>query len=392
MPEKKHTYNPICIESYKPAFYMVVAVWVSCMGLMLPATVAAQNIGNWTFNNILTGTPGLFNTVSTADFSSSVPIHSFNGGTEYFGENGWPAGALNSSMYLQFSLTPAAGYQLDISSLIITIRRSNTGSPAGAGPNNWSLRSSLDGFTTDIASGSMTYNYANYTVTPGSSFLNLYTTITFRLYGYNTTVNAGGSSRLVVDNITVKGLGYLLPVTLGDLTAAITEDRVNLSYTVYNTEVNSRYSIERSTDGIHFSTVNTTEETSAAAEKKYACTDVILSLPGVSTFYYRVHLLSNSGTDIYSAITMAKTKNSTAPVKIFISNGQLHIAGSFPEEGSYQAIIYSTNGQVITRVAFNAAGGYNTFTLPVNSKIPAGYIVQVGNNKGYSSAVLLANP
>ncbi|MEP7277632.1 MAG: hypothetical protein ABI813_03220, partial [Bacteroidota bacterium] len=168
---------------------------------MMPRDTTAQSIGGWTFNNLLTGTPGLYNTISTADFSAGIPTRAFNGGTEYYGQNGWPSGALNTAKYLQFSLTPSAGYQLDISTLVLRIRRSNTGSPAGSGPTSWALRSSLDGFTTDIASGTMTHAYANYTVTPGTGFLNLYSTVVFRLYGYTASTGSGGNSRFVVDNI-----------------------------------------------------------------------------------------------------------------------------------------------------------------------------------------------
>jgi hypothetical protein len=389
MPKITRRYYPVYIRRYKPVFYSLLGILLSGLGFLLPCSGSAQNIGNWTFNNILTGTPGLFNTVSTADFSTSVPTHSFNGGTEYYGENGWPAGSLNTSMYMQFSLTPSVGYQLDISSLVFSLRRSNTGSPAGAGPNSWSLRSSLDGYTTDIASGSMTYNYVNYTVTPGSGFLNLYTTVTFRLYGYNTTVNAGGNSRLVVDNITAKGLGYLLPIKLDAFSAVINEDRVSLSYTVYNTEENSHYTIERSPDGINFNTVATTEETGNTAEKEYTYTDDIQALPGVSSLFYRIHVLGTAGTNIYSPGIVVKRKTSTAHIKTFMNNGQLYINGSFPGDGIYQAVIYSTNGQALARIPFTAATGYNTFIFNVNTHIPAACIIHLSGNNGYSASVVL---
>jgi len=388
MTKTRHTYNRLSDRKYHIVFYIAFNL---TLVLLLQGSLKAQNIGNWTFNNTLTGTPGSFNTISTADFSAGVPTHSYNGGTEYFGENGWPSGALNTAMYMQFSLTPSAGYQLDISSLVLTIRRSNTGSPAGAGPNSWALRSSLDGFTTTIASGSMTYNYANYTVTPGSSFLNLYGTVTFRLYGYNTTVNPGGNNRLVIDNITVKGLGYLLPVKLGAFTAAITDSRVNISYTVYNTEKNSLYLIERSPDGINFSTVHTTEETDNTAEKKYACTDDLPLLNSVSQLFYRVRLISQSAAPAYSASIVVKRNISALPVKTFIRNNQLYISGTLPNDGVYQADVYTTAGQALRHIVFTATAGYNTCTLPLNMPAPASYIIHLSGNKGYSSAVLSVN-
>lgn len=388
MCKTEHTYNPICIKSYNTAFYTLFTVFAFVSGLLFPTTSKAQSIGNWTFNSILTGTPGTFNTVSTADFSPGVPIHTFNGGTEYYGENGWPAGAINTSMYLQFSLTPAAGYQLDINTIILTIRRSNTGTPAGSGPTSWSLRSSLDGFTNDIAAGSMTLTYANYTVTPGSSFLNLYTTTTFRLYGYNATIGSGGNSRFVIDNLTVNGIGFLLPVALGNLHAVVQDEKVNLSYTVYNTIENSHYFIERSADGIHFTTITSTQEVNAATEKQYSYADDIQSFSDVSQLYYRVYMLTSSGTPVYSNITFVKIKIGQPQIKTFISSNQLHINGTFPVNDVCQAVVYTLTGQAVWRTTFTVVAGYNAFTLPLNKYMPSAYVIHLSGSKGYSANII----
>lgn len=391
MPENQPAYYHICLKNYRSAFYKLLAVlWIVTESL-LPRSIYAQNIGNWTFNNILTGTPGPLNTISNADFSASVPIHAFNGGTEYYGENGWPAGALNTSMYMQFSLTPTAGYQLDINSIVLTIRRSNTGSPAGSGPTSWSLRSSLDGFTSDIASGSMTLTYANYSVTPGSSFLNIYSTVTFRLYGYNATVGSGGNSRLVADNITVKGLGYLLPVTLGAFNAAIIQDAVNLSYTVYNTGQGSQYVLERSTDGIHFNAVNTTIEVTDAPEKKYVFTDALQALADAASLYYRIHLVNNSGMNIYSFTLRVKNDMHTAPLKMFIRNNQLYISGVLTDGGVYTADVYTVSGQAVSHTIFTAASGYNSYIFPLSKPMPATCIIHVTNGRAYSASAMSYN-
>jgi hypothetical protein len=385
-----HTYNHLFKRRCFYVFYTFRILILSICSVF-PATIFAQSIGNWTFSNVLTGIPGLHNTVSVADFSSSVPIHTFNGGTEYFGENGWPSGAINTAMYMEFSLTPTTGYQLDISTLVLTLRRSNTGSPAGSGPTTWSLRSSLDGFTSNIASSAMTLTYANYTVTPGSSFLNLYTTVTFRLYGYNTTISAGGNSRFVIDNITVNGISYLLPVKLGGLYATLQNEKVNLSYTVYNTEENTRYLIERSADGINYSLVHTTEELNTAAEKSYHYSDDIQSLNTSTELFYRLHMISNSDLHTFSASVIVKTKIASAHIKTYISNNQVHITGTFPADDIYETIIYSANGQVIASIPFNATTGYNSFKLNTGTKIPSVSIIQIRNNKGYSISLITVN-
>lgn len=353
------------------------------IAIYLPAhQLSAQSIGNWTFNNLLTGTAGLHNTVSSADFSASVPIRSYNGGTEYFGENGWPTGAANTAMYLQFSLSPLSGYQLDISTIVLRMRRSNTGAPAGSGPLSWSLRSSLDGFAADITNGSMTHNYADYAVTPGAAFTNIYSTITFRLYGYNTTISSGGNSRLVLDNIVVNGIGYLLPLQLGPLAATLSGEKVNLSFTAYQTATNNRYFIERSADAIHFSSLYLITEINGAAESTHGYTDDIGPFTAPGIFYYRIHSRDNDEKDSYSNIVTIRRKPVRPSIKIAIRNGCLYMDGQFAAAGNYTVQVYNAGGQLLASSYFSAAAGNNSMRLNIPARLPAVPIIKITSDKG----------
>jgi hypothetical protein len=339
---------------------------------------------------VLSGTPGSYNTVSNADFAAAVPTRSFNGGVEYFGENGWPAGSVNNNMYLQFSLSPLAGYQLDISSLVLRMRRSNTGSPAGAGPTSWTLRSSLDGFTTDIATGSITHNYADYTVIPGA-FVNIYTTVTFRLYGYNTVINSGGNSRLVMDNIRVNGIGYLLPVKLGAINGQLNGENAHISFTVYQTEINSRYYLERSQDGIRFNTVYKLEEKDAAASKTYSYADNLQLVSTAAIYYYRVRLQNNDGRNSFSNTITLRKHTVAATIQPYIKNGLLYLNGPLPAEGQYEVAVFNTGGQVLAHLYFSGPAGYNTIALPIPVQVPAVCVVRICHQKGYSASAVTLN-
>jgi hypothetical protein len=352
--------------------------------------VFAQPIGNWTFNNILTGTVGTHNTVSIADFSAAVPTHSFNGGTEYFGENGWPTGAINTADYMEFSLTPNAGYQLDISSIVLVMRRSNTGSPSGSGPTSWSIRSSLDGYTANIASGTMTHNYATYTITPGSGFLNLYTTTTFRLYGYNVTTGTGGISRLVVDNITVNGLGYLLASELKSFTAIGQEQSVALKFSLYNTQASEQYQLERSTDGSHFTTIHSIEERDDYTEKAYSYTDNNMPA-GITTLFYRLHIHAANSHDRYSAIAVvALQKNNTGHLlQTFIRQNNLYINGVFSNAGTYQLVIYTISGHLLMQTSITTANGYQSLVIPVNIHATEACVISLSNSSTRFTSVVV---
>lgn len=182
--------------------------------LLLFGTASAQTIGNWTLNNTLGGTGTALNTVSAISAGPGVTSTSFNGGTEWYGQNGFPAGGLpNPTAYLQFTISPNSGYEINIASVVLRIRRSNTGSPAGSGPTQWCLRSSLDGYAANLSAGTMNHNYANYSV-PLTGFSMLPGAVTFRLYGYGVTVPSGGTSRFVLDNISIVGSLFILPLQL----------------------------------------------------------------------------------------------------------------------------------------------------------------------------------
>jgi hypothetical protein len=95
--------------------------------------------------------------------------------------------------WFQFTLTIPANSTVNVSRIKFDDRRSNTG------PSAWAVRSSLDNFASDLASGvghlSFTTNEAS--ITPGP----LTGSVTFRIYGANGT--AGGTWRL--DNVELVG-------------------------------------------------------------------------------------------------------------------------------------------------------------------------------------------
>jgi hypothetical protein len=374
----------------RPTRYMAIEKFVC--SILLQAFIAfpcfSQTIGNWTFNNTLVGTGGTHNTVSTADFSGSVPSKAYNSGTEYFGENGWPSGALNSSMYLQFSITPNVGYQLDLTRIVLTIRRSNTGSPAGSGPTSWSLRSSLDGYATDIATNSLGHNYNNYTVTLGSSFLHLYSTVTFRLYGYNTTVASGGTSRLVVNNISIDGLGAVLPLSLTGIQASHSNDKnISVKWQVNNVHEGSVFNVERSLNGSDFTMLNsfTEKETRSSGSYNFEDSKVPANAPVV---FYRIKIDEPTGWTYYS--WLVKVNNKTAKQLLIdyttITGQSLVTALQVPEKGRYSVAVLATNGAVLQQRSLDLEAGVQVISLPVNALAHGTYVFRVtGNNSMFGN-------
>ena len=373
------------ITGGKPLWYKPLGKNVCSMLLQALITLPclSQTIGNWTFNNILTGTGGTYNTVSSAGFSAGIPTVSFNGSVEYYGENGWPAGTINSSDYLQFSISPNTGYQLDLTDIVLRLRRSNTGTPQGSGPVQWSLRSSLDGYAADITSNSLTHNYSNYSVTLNSSFLNVYTTVTFRLYGYSVSIASGGTSRLVVDNISIQGVGQVLPLTLTGIQALHSNDKnIAVKWQVNNVQEGSVFNVERSVNGTDFTTINRFTERESKSAGSYSYEDS--QAPGdVQAVFYRIKINEPSGWTYFSWLVKVNNKTiKQALIDYATVQGQSLLTSlQVPEKGIYGVSLISMNGVVIQQRTLDLEAGVHVLTLPLNDLAHGTYVVRLTNNK-----------
>lgn len=343
----------------------------------------SQAIGNWTFTNSTAGTGGTYNTVSAADYSSGIPTKAFNGSSEYYGEGGWPAGAINTSTYLEFSISPNTGYQLDLSSIVIRFRRSNTGTPSGSGPTQWSLRSNIDGYAADIASNSLIHTHVDYTVPLGSAFLNRYTTITFRLYGYNVAINSGGLSRVVIDNLTINGIGEVLPVGLTGIQAFRNNtNNVSVKWQMNNVQEGTKFNVQRSTNGIDYTTLNNITENEYKSSNAYNYLDD--HVPAVSQpLYYRIQGALPSGRTFLSPVVKISNKAAAqALIDYTAVQGQsLLTAIQTPEKGRYTLSLIGLNGAILQQRPIELDAGVNVITLPLNALAHGPYVVRLANNK-----------
>jgi hypothetical protein len=87
--------------------------------------------------------------------------------------------------YIQFTVTPNAGYMFSATNFSFIWDRS------GTGPDTVTLRSSLDGFSSDLGTVGSISPSAFATNNISLSLTNITTATTFRIYGYGATAAAG---------------------------------------------------------------------------------------------------------------------------------------------------------------------------------------------------------
>lgn len=155
----------------------------------------------WT--NPITGTsPGNSNpyttgqTVAAGITVSGIGRSGLNANTannRYNASNWSTAGSIDDTKYFEWTITPDPGNAIKFSSLVYN------GQASGTGPTSFAIRSSLDGFTSNIA----TPGAAGGTISlAAAQFQSVASAITFRLYGWNASSTGGTAS---VDDFTFNG-------------------------------------------------------------------------------------------------------------------------------------------------------------------------------------------
>lgn len=113
--------------------------------------------------------------ISVSGIGRSPGISPTTGTNNRYNAKNWDSPDFNSDDYFYFTLTPNLGYEIDFISFVYT------GQISGAGPVNFSFRSSLDNYTNSLelpTSAGATIDLSS------TDFQNITTSITFRIYAW----------------------------------------------------------------------------------------------------------------------------------------------------------------------------------------------------------------
>lgn len=144
--------------------------------------------------------------------SPSMPSVAGNG--DRFNSTNWAVGsianAVTSNRYMEFTITPTAGYRFAVTSIVVKWQRSSTGNSAV------SLRSSTDSYASDLDS---VWTLADATATQTNTFTfnqtNSASGVTYRFYGYSEAVTGtGGPGDGAGDDIVINGTVEEIPDTI----------------------------------------------------------------------------------------------------------------------------------------------------------------------------------
>lgn len=161
--------------------------------LILAVLCTVVGWGQSIFMNPITGSnPNSVNPYITGQtVAPNITVEGIRRSTGINGENAndrynaktWNVTSLTTNRYFEFKLTPSAGYQINFIALNYTSQAS------GTGPTQFAVRSSIDGYDSNLGSASVTGATIDLS---GPGFQNVTSTIIFRVYAWGASA-AGGT-------------------------------------------------------------------------------------------------------------------------------------------------------------------------------------------------------
>jgi hypothetical protein len=196
-------------QSFKSIGLSILAAIV----MTLVSTTASAQLGIYEFTGAGTcpnQNPAVTSQPSNAVFSNFSNVNAnCTATTDQFVYTGWNTNtSIDLSQYHEFTITANSNYVLNLTSLSFTQFTDDNNNSGSNGTSSWALRSSIDNYAGDIATGTANTGSQTPVITlPATNFSNV-GAVTFRFYLINAKDN---STSWAVDDVTLNGTVAVAP-------------------------------------------------------------------------------------------------------------------------------------------------------------------------------------
>jgi hypothetical protein len=167
----------------------------------------------------------------------------------------------------------------------------------------------------------------------------------------------------------------VLPIELTSFTVIAESNKVNLAWTTASEKDNASFNVERSNDGVNFTTVGTVKGHGTSNEvNNYTFTDATAT---GSVAYYRLKDTDFAGQSHNSNVVSVKLgKGSKLEVGVIATDLGLVTYNSM-EEGNATLQVVNLSGQVVAQAQATATEGNNVVPMNLNALANGIYMLQV---------------
>ena len=295
-----------------------------------------------------------------------------------FNSSGWTTNtSLDLSEYIEFTITPASGYAITISNVMLQFRRSSKA------PRNFVIRTSRDAYAAD-ATNVVNRTDVNTLQVNTFTFISPITTsspVTIRIYAYNAanTNNSWGPGTSTDGNdMSVSGSFTTLPVKFVNVKAMLKNERVQISWTNATESDLLYYLVERSANAQNFTEltkINPAKNDGGSSD--YLFND---ARPNAINFY-RIKAIETTGHVVYSNIIKIETSTQSTGLNLYPNpapaGSQMVMQMKNMIAGNYNLKVYSAMGQLISSQAIVDNGGSLSQTVSLDNWQKGIYVLEI---------------
>ncbi len=224
-------------------------------------------------------------------------------------------------------------------------------------------------------------------------------TKTFNFYGFLGAVaifqSVDGTSIPTNTALTVSGVSPCsyqangpLPIELSGFGVALQGKEAILHWETASEQNNFYFNIERSFDGINFSTIGTMAgKGNSFKNTNYIFTDKNLDKVAASNkIYYRLKQTDFDHRSSLSNVVVVQLKQKSGQlemldVKMMDYNDEVVVRYMTPEAGRIQAILYDITGRIYQNISIDATVGFNEIKLDINEKFKGIFVLSLTDGK-----------
>ncbi|HAN39565.1 MAG TPA: hypothetical protein DCQ29_11735, partial [Chitinophagaceae bacterium] len=191
------------------------------------------------------------------------------------------------------------------------------------------------------------------------------------------------ANRLQYDGFIYQRNNGTLPIFVQSFTARLQAQTPVLQWQLNITSNNNRYQLQRSADGVNYTTIESYQPTQGAVTKTYA--DVAASALQQKQLYYRLAIENNNGSKQYSNIATVTMPNEVYGVRVLQQAGKPQVKYHLSKNNTSLQVVTAT-GAVVYNTVLPATQG--VLTLP---QLQAGlYVIKVSDsNQTYTDKLLM---
>lgn len=194
-------------------------------------------------------------------------------------------------------------------------------------------------------------------------------------------MDGSGTNITILDNMIVQNAANAaLPQQLLSFDAVAQQQGVVLNWATTKEYNMSVYEVERSANGIDFTTIATVQPTNGyTLTNKYNTTD---RNPLAGKSYYRLKMVDLDGKVVYSSIRSVN-RSKQATMHCFPNPATDKVTVEVPA-GNYQYSVYTTTGQLLSSGTVVYKGSVNQLTIRLDATIKSGVLLVKVNDEVFT--------